>query len=389
VNRKRVILGAILLLPALVWGLVSLGQQPRNASELTYSGTIEAIQSNLAFQVGGRVQSVRVDEGCPAQEGEVLAVLDPSEFTALRDQAAANTLRAEQQVRQLETVLEINREVLPAEVERAAAAVGALRAQLQEAESGLRTQDVQRARLAAESTRVTLENARRDKQRYDELYARGVVPERARDTFALQFETALREHQRTLEAYAQAREGFRRETIETSRSRLAEGEASLQLARHNLRRIEAAERDVEAARAQVEAARATLRVAQVQLGHTELKAPYGGIILSRSVEPGEVVSPNQEVLALADLSTVDLKVFVGETEVGRVRPGQAVEVRIDTFPDRAYPGRVAYVSPQAEFTPKIIQTHKERVKLVYLVKVRVPNPDHELKSGMPADAWFR
>jgi HlyD family secretion protein len=146
---------------------------------------------------------------------------------------------------------------------------------------------------------------------------------------------------------------------------------------------------VEAARAQAAAAAAALRVAEVQLEHAVLKAPYAGVILSRGVEPGEVVAPNQEVLSIADLSTVDLKVFVEETEIGRVRPGQVVEVRIDTFPDKRYAGRVAYVSPQAEFTPKIIQTQKERVKLVFLVKIHVPNPDHELKPGMPADAWFR
>jgi HlyD family secretion protein len=95
------------------------------------------------------------------------------------------------------------------------------------------------------------------------------------------------------------------------------------------------------------------------------------------------------VLSIADLSTVDLKVFVAETEIGRIAPGQAALVKIDTFPEKTYAGRVAYISPQAEFTPKIIQTHKERVKLVYLVKISVPNPDLELKSGMPADAWFR
>jgi HlyD family secretion protein len=139
----------------------------------------------------------------------------------------------------------------------------------------------------------------------------------------------------------------------------------------------------------VAAATAALDVAQIQLGHTELKAPYTGIVLSRNVEPGEVVTPSQEVLTISDLSRVDLKVFVEETEIGKIAPGRAVDVKIDTFPDKTYPGRVAYVSPQAEFTPKIIQTHKERVKLVYLVKVSVPNPDFELKSGMPADAWFR
>jgi len=389
VNRKRALTGAVLLLLAGVGVLVYWGQQLRRGTELYYSGTIEAVQSNLAFQVGGRVQSVTADEGRAAAAGEVLAVLDHRELGALRDQAAANLVRAEQGLRQLETVLAVNRHVLPAEVERAGAAVDALRAQVQAAESGLRSQDVERARLAAESTRVALDNARRDKQRYDELFSRGVVAERVRDTYSLQFETVLREHQRAIEAYAQAREGFRREDIAAARARLAEGEAALRLARSNLQKIEASESDVEAARAQVAATAAALRVAEVQLDHAVLKAPYAGIILSRGVEPGEVVAPNQEVLSIADLSTVDLKVFVEETEIGRVRPGQAVEVRIDTFPDKRYAGRVAYVSPQAEFTPKIIQTQKERVKLVFLVKIHVPNPDHELKPGMPADAWFR
>lgn len=388
-NRKRALIGAVLLLLAGVGALVYWGQQLRRGTELYYSGTIEAVQSNLAFQVGGRVQSVTIDEGQAAVAGEVLAVLDHRELGALRDQAAANLVRAEQGLRQLETVLAVNRHVLPAEVERAGAAVEALRAQVHAAESGLRSQDVERARLAAESTRVALDNARRDKQRYDELFSRGVVAERVRDTYALQFETALREHQRALEAYAQAREGSRREDIDAARARLAEGEAALRLARSNLQKIEASESDVDAARAQAAAAAAALRVAEVQLEHAVLKAPYAGIILSRGVEPGEVVAPNQEVLSIADLSTVDLKVFVEETEIGRVRPGQVVEVRIDTFPDKRYAGRVAYVSPQAEFTPKIIQTQKERVKLVFLVKIHVPNPDHELKPGMPADAWFR
>jgi HlyD family secretion protein len=80
---------------------------------------------------------------------------------------------------------------------------------------------------------------------------------------------------------------------------------------------------------------------------------------------------------------------VEETAIGKVKPGQPVEVRIDTFPNRIFKGTVAFVSPEGEFTPKIIQTKKERVKLVYLVKVTLPNPDYELKTGMPADAWLK
>jgi len=389
VTRKRVILIGFLALLLGVGTLVFWGQYRRRGAELYYSGTIEATPSNLAFQVSGRVQEVLTDEGRSVEKAQVLAVLDRREFVALRDQAQANLQRAEQSLRQLETGLEVSRKVLPAEVDRAAAAVKALQAQLAEAEFGYRSQEVERARLAAESARVTLDNTRKDKQRYDELYQKGVVAEKARDTFQVQFETALREHQRALEAYHMAREGYRREEIDTARSRLAEGQAALRLAQSNLQKIEAAEQEVQAARAQVAAARAALAVAEIQLDHTELKSPYAGIVLSRNLEPGEVVTPNQEVLSIADLSTVDLKVFVEETEIGRIVPGQPVDVKIDTFPDKAYAGRVAYISPQAEFTPKIIQTHKERVKLVYLVKVSVPNPNYELKSGMPADAWFR
>jgi len=80
---------------------------------------------------------------------------------------------------------------------------------------------------------------------------------------------------------------------------------------------------------------------------------------------------------------------VEETRIGRVKPGQEAEVRVDTFPKKVFKGRVAFVSPEGEFTPKIIQTHKERVKLVFLVKVAVPNPELELKPGMPADAWLK
>jgi len=389
VTRKRVILIGFLMLLLGVGVVVWWGQSNRRGAELYYSGTIEATSSNLAFQVGGRVQEILTDEGQSVDAGAVLAVLDRREYVALRDQARANLQRARQNLLQLGTVLEVNRNVLPAEVDRAAAAVKALQAQLAEAESGYRTQEVERARLAADAARVTLENARKDKDRYDELFRKGVVAEKSRDSFNVQYETALKEHQRAVEAYQMAREGFRREEIDTARSRLAEGQAALRLALSNLKKIEAAEQDVEAAREQVAAVRAALDVAEIQLDHTQLRAPYRGIILSRNVEPGEVVTPSQEVLSIADLSTVDLKVFVAETEIGRIAPGQPVAVKIDTFPDKVYDGRVAYISPQAEFTPKIIQTHKERVKLVFLVKVSVPNPHFELKSGMPADAWFR
>ena len=387
-QRKRIAAIFLLLLSG-VGLLVYLGQRERRRGELFYSGTIEATQSNLAFQVGGRVTRVFVREGQAVATGQVLAELDRSESEAFLEQARANLLRAQEQQKQLESILEIYRKTLPEEVVRAEAGVRALRAQVEEFLAGNRVQDVERARQALLTAESIRQEANRDRERYDQIYPAGSISEKERDIVKLKSETAYRDYERAQEAYDLAKEGTRRETIAAAQARLAEGEAVLRSARHNLQRIEAAQRDVAAARAQVRVAVAVQEQAAIKLERMRLSAPVPGIITSRNVEPGEVVTPSREVLTLSDLSRVDLKIFVSEGEIGQVKPGQAVDVRVDSFPAKTYRGTVAFISPEGEFTPKFIQTHKERVKLVFLVKVSLPNPRLELKTGMPADAWLR
>jgi HlyD family secretion protein len=387
--KKRLILIVFLVLLLGVGTFVLWGQRKERTAELYYSGTIEATQSNLGFQVGGRVKNVLVDEGQAVEVGQLLAVIERDGFLASRNHAKANLKHARETLKQLEALLELNQKALPAEVERSEAAVKALQAQLAEYEAGYRIQEVERARLTVEETRIAMEEARKDKIRFETLFNRKVLAEKDKDAAGLRYETALKEHERAKEAYNLMREGFRKESIEAARSRLAEAQAAFKLAKSNLKKIQAIEKEVEAAKAQVQAAQATVELSEIQLSYSELRAPFSGIIVSRNLEPGEVVSVGQEVISVCDLSEVDLKVFVDETEIGRVRPGQQVEVRIDTFPDKPYTGHVTFISPEGEFTPKIIQTHKERVKLVYLVKIKISNPNLELKSGMPADAWFR
>lgn len=176
---------------------------------------------------------------------------------------------------------------------------------------------------------------------------------------------------------------------ETSSARLDEGEAALRQARDNLKKIDAAQKDLSAAEALILSSGAVLEQARIHLRRTELRAPFHGIITSRNIEPGEMATTGREVLTLADLSRVDLKIFVNQTEIGMVRPGQDVDVTVDSFPEKVFRGTVSFISPEGEFTPKIIQTRKERVKLVYLVKVSIPNPDLALKPGMPADARLK
>jgi HlyD family secretion protein len=153
------------------------------------------------------------------------------------------------------------------------------------------------------------------------------------------------------------------------------------------RALEAARaRDIDVARAGVRSAREQLRLARILLGYTVLRAPFAGVILVRQAELGEVMLPGTPVVTLADLGHVWLRAYVRETDLGRIRWGQAAVIRTDTYPDRRYPGRISFISSKAEFTPKSVETHAERVTLVYRIRIDVENPAHELKPGMPADA---
>ena len=369
--------------------LVYYGQWNVRRGELYYSGTVEATQSHLAFQTGGRVLSVLVKEGQAVTKDQLLAELDPAELDSRLEQAKANLEKSLRTREQAEAMLKVTEKTLPAEESRAEAGVRALSSQVDELKAGSRVQEIARAKQAMESAASVMEDAKKNAERYEILFRKGTVSEKERDAVLLRYDTALREYERNRETHDLAREGSRAETIRTAEARLDEGKALVQQAKSNLVRIEAAKKEAEAAHSLVAAARAALGQTAIQLGYAHLKAPRAGVITSRSIEPGEVVTPGREVLTLSELATVDLKIFVDETEIGKVKPGQKAEVRVDTFPNKTFAGTVTFISPEGEFTPKIIQTKKERVKLVYLVKVSLPNPASELKSGMPADAWLR
>jgi HlyD family secretion protein len=332
--KKRIVIIVFIILFVTVGLLVYFGQKNNQQKELSYSGTIETTQAKLSFQVPGRVAQVNIQEGQSVTKDQIIAELDRAEFESRYDQAKANLDRAQKAKHQLETVLDISKRTLPTEVARATANVT--------------------------SVQDTLKDAEKNYKRFEELFGKGVVTEKERDTMKLAYEVA--------------------------KSKLTESESILKLAQGNLTKIDAAGQDIETANAQINANKAALNQASIQLSYTQLKSPMDGVVTSRNIEPGETVNAGREVITISDLSRVDLKIFVDETEIGKVKPNQKVEVKVDTFPGKIYTGYVSFISPEGEFTPKIIQTKKERVKLVYLVKVSIVNPSFELKSGMPADA---
>ena len=151
-------------------------------------------------------------------------------------------------------------------------------------------------------------------------------------------------------------------------------------------RIGPRKEDIDQARARFEQAQQALALAQTQLGYATLTAPTSGVILSKNIEPLEYVAPGTSVVTLANLDQVWLRAYLEESDLGRVKVGQKASITTDTYPGKRYEGRVSFISSEAEFTPKSVQTRKERSRLVYRIKIDIRNLAMELKPGMPADA---
>ena len=359
------------------------------ALALQLSGNIEVTDARLAFQVPGRVRERLVDEGEEVTAGQLIAVLDDADQALGVARAEANVALAEAVLRELEAGSR------PEDISRSRAQVDQARAQYALLENGSRGQEiaeaqagVDQARAAAASAEAALELARSDERRSAELFGYGVIPESQHDAAATALESAERRLDQAKAAVASAeerlslvREGPRTEQLDSARAALNQAQAAYQLVAAGPRA-----ETIEQTEAQLAIAREALNQANQALTYTRLTAPFAGTVLSKSVEPGEYVTPGSGVVTIAALDEVWLRAYISETDLSRISLGQSVTVSADTYPGLTYPGRISYISDQAEFTPKAVQTHRERVKLVYLVKIAIENPDHELKPGMPADA---
>lgn len=150
--------------------------------------------------------------------------------------------------------------------------------------------------------------------------------------------------------------------------------------------VQVANDNIDLARANLAAAESKVRLDQVTLSYTTLRAPFSGVLAVREAELGEIAAPGVAIYTLADLDHVWLRGYVNETNLGQVRLGEPAAVTTDTYPHKVYHGRIGFIASQAEFTPKTVETHQERVQLVYRIRIDIENPTHELLPGMPAQA---
>ena len=321
--KKKILIPIVLVVAGAVGGFFYFkNHQAPDQNRLRVSGNIEITEVEASFKIPGRVEERPVIEGQMITAGQVVARLDDKD--------------------------------LKLEIAQRQAQVTAARSLLSEVQTGSRPEEIAQAEAALERAQADGNRARIEYERQKRLFDREVISTREFDQAKTAFETAEARIREAKALSTMVRKGPRQEKIDQARATLEQAKQSLELA-------------------------------QTRLNYATLLSPVSGMVLSENVQPGEYVSPGTPVISLGDLSRVYLRAYINETDLGRVKVGQKVRLSTDTFPGKYYEGMISFIAPQAEFTPKNIQTQKERVKLVYRIKVEIPNPNMELKPGMPAD----
>lgn len=420
---------------------VDMLQPAEEERGISASGIIEASEAEVVPEVGGTITVLYVDEGDEIEAGQIIAKLDTAIIEAQIAQAEAAVEVAQAQLAQ------VNAGTPPTKIAQAEAELALVQVRRDVMERVWRDAVIlrdnpQELNMQINATRYQLQAAELTVQQMglmasavdvvDQMFYR--VYEDAKEGFTYEFQHPVTEKKyrfhfeapseqlnqlnfewgsstsrvweawEVLEQAKAARAGVQRslDNLLSKRDNPVELNAAVNAARVQLDVVEAEIAAAEAALAAVKAgatiqqiamaessvaqAEAALAPLQVELAKMTLKAPRGGVVVERMLHEGELAAPGAPLLQIADLDNVELVVYIPENKIGRVKLGQEVEVTVDSYPGRVFGGEVVYISPRAEFTPKNVQTKEERVNTVFGVKVKVPNEDHALKAGMPADA---
>ena len=374
-NKKRLIPLFIIIAIILVIYLYYWNISVNDRNIISISGNFEVTDTELSFMVAGRLKERLVSEGETIKAGQQIALLENIEFV----QEVA-LCEAEVQAAQA-ALAELIAGSRPEEIAQAQALVQKAKARLNELLSGSRPQEVAVAKAAVQRAEVEADRLRREFERQKELYQKEIISIQKYELAQTAYEVAKARFLESEEHLKLVKEGPRKEQIEQARAALREVKERLALVEKGPRQETIAQ-----AQARLDQAEQALALAKIHLDYTKLISPLSGIVLSEVIEPGEYVVPGTPIITVGDLQKIWLRAYINETDLGRVKVGQRVRVTSDTYPDKIYQGHISFIASQAEFTPKNVQTKKERVKLVYRIKVSIPNPHQELKPAMPADA---
>lgn len=294
-------------------------------NQLFISGNIEVTDVDASFKIPGRLIKRYVDEGDIVKKGDMIGRLDPKE---LRE-----------------------------EVKRAEAEKNRAKAFLEEKENGFLPEEIREAIARVDQAQAQFVRTEMDHKRQITLFEEEVISKKEYDQSEAQYLIAKAQLEEAKEQLIRLERGSRYEEIKQAQEQLLTAEASLE-------------------------------VTKTRLEDSIIFSPLNGVVLTKIVEPGEVVAAGEGIVNIGDLQDIWFRAYIPETELGRVKLGQEVAVTTDSYPDKKYLGIVTFIASEAEFTPKNVQTKKERVKLVFRIKVTLENPLSELKPGMPADGWI-
>ncbi|MEO1069873.1 MAG: HlyD family efflux transporter periplasmic adaptor subunit [Cyanobacteria bacterium J06638_6] len=387
-SKLKILVPAVVLVAAAGFGLRYWLTRP-DPDAIALSGRIEGYETNLGAKVGGRIAEVTVREGATVTAGQVIARLDDAELQAQLEAAQAQVAAAQQQVNQAQLqVAVVNSQIQETQLTRQQAQ-GDAAGRVSQSEASVATARAQLAEAQAQEqeARSSLALAQSDRDRFAILVEQGAIPQQQFDQAQTQFETTRDTLAARQSAVAAAQQQVSAAQGVLTQAQTSELNPDIRTAQLNQLQIQQ-----EQARAQLTATQADLKQAQAnqaeieaRLNDLDITSPIAGVVVSRTVEPGEVIATGTTVLTVVNLDDVYLRGYIPEGQIGAVRVGQPAQVFLDSAPDEPLAATVAAVDTEASFTPENIYFKDDRVTQVFGLRITIENPDGFAKPGMPAD----
>ena len=350
----------------------------RGKGAAVYSGTVETREIQIGSKIGGRVTEVAVDEGAQVKAGAVLVRFEAEELKSQRVQAQADVAQAQADLTRLE------RGYRPEEIAQTQAAAAEQKAMLEAAEKGPRVQELAQAQADYAAAQADAVNAQASFDRMATLVRGDTVSKQQYDDAKGKRDSAVQRAESLRQRLALLQAGTRTEDLHAAEERYRQAEAGAELMKRGYRK-----EDVDAARGKLAGAVAHVQELDTRLKEAELTAPADGVVQVVSVRSGDLVLAGKIVMTMLESSQLWVKIYVPETELGKVRLGEGATVTVDAYAGREFTGQVSEIASEAEFLPRNVQTPDDRQHQVFGVKVRVDNADGVLKSGMSATVRLR
>jgi HlyD family secretion protein len=384
-KRRRVVLILLVLAAAAGGGWYWYSGRMKATNTIQVSGNLELTQVDLSFKTAGRMTELAVREGDFVKKGDLIAKLDSAQLDQqlLRDQAAVAS--AQSSLQQLQTAIEYQAATIDSDITARHADLAQAQAKLDALLAGSRPQEIQQAQSGVADAKASNDLARSDWERAQTLFSRGDISKSQYDEARAKLDSTAAQLRQAQEHLGLVQEGPRKEDIAGARAQVAQAAAAVQTAEANRIDLRRKKQQLVEQKAEIERARAQAGMTQTQIADSTIVAPIDGVVLVKSAEAGEVIAAGTTIVSLGDIAHPWLRAYINETDLGRIKLGGKVRLSTDSFPGKIYDGRISFISSEAEFTPKQIQTKEERVKLVYRIKIDVDNPHQELKNNMPVD----